>query len=126
MAKTSKAKARKARQPASGVVTRTTIDGKEYSYKAVGKTASGAVAYDNGDAAAKKLRGKTIDEVYDIVAKAMLKAGNLKGDYAGCTTAGGVAKKLRAGLKDANPGRQRMALGNRLRAAFIDPTPTRP
>lgn len=119
-AKKDKAKAAKPRKAsaANGTATMRTVDGKEYSYARAGKTASGNTAYDNGDEVAQKLRGKTIDEVYAITAKAMLKKGGLKGDFAKCETAEQVEKKLRAGLKDANAGRQRMTLGNRLRAAL--------
>lgn len=114
----SKPAAKRVANGAAATATMRTVDGKEYSYERAGKTASGNVAYDNGDEVAQKLRGKSIDEVYTITAKAMLKKGNLKGDFAKCETADQIEKKLKASLKDANLGRQRMTLGNRLRAAL--------
>lgn len=127
-AKTKKTKAAKpAAKKAAKTTTKSTtvagaavrvIDGKEYTYQVAGKTAGGNVAYDNGDEVAAKLRGKTLDEVYTITAKAMLKKGDLKGDFAKCETVEQVERKLKAGLKEANPGRARMTLGNRLRAAL--------
>jgi len=110
-------RAKNATGPVQAIV-REAANGKQYKYKYAGKTASGNVSYDCGDEVAEKLRGKTNDEVFAIVAKAMLKKGNLKGDFAACTTADGIERKLKASLKDANPGRQRMTLGNRLRGAL--------
>lgn len=106
---------------ANGTVSIRNVDGKEYTYERAGKTPGGSLAYDNGDEAALKLRGKTLDEVYTIVAKAMLKKGGLKGDFAKCESAEQVERKLKASLKDANAGRQRMTLGNRLRGALRTP-----
>jgi len=96
------------------VITRVTEDGVERKYELAGKTSGGNAAYDCGDEAAKMLRGKTLDETYDIVGKRLLKS-ELKGELAGCTTVDGIVRKLKALMKDANPGRQRMSLGNRLR-----------
>ena len=96
------------------VITRVTEDGVERKYELAGKTSNGNAAYDCGDEAAKMLRGKTLDETYEIVGKRLLKS-ELKGELAGCTTVDGIVRKLKALMKDANPGRQRMSLGNRLR-----------
>lgn len=109
----------KAAKAANGAIVRT-ADNKDYTYKVTGKTASGNVAYDCGDKVAAMLRGKPIDEVYEITAKHML-GKKLNGDFASCTTVDGIVRKLRSSLKDANIGRQRMTLGNRLRAALRAP-----
>lgn len=78
-----------------------TIAGREHDVSGYTKTrnASGAVSLDNGDSTAEKLREKSLDQVYDIVAKA------LKEDV----------KALRAKYKHLNAGMQRMTLGNRMR-----------
>ncbi len=75
-----------------------TIGGKEVdlsNYIKV-KAPGGGVSYNIGDATAKKLEGKTLDEVYKIVAR------DTKQDE----------KELRAKYKHLNPGMQRMSLGN--------------
>ena len=65
------------------------------------KTTGGFVSYDCGDQTAKELEGKKLPEVYEIAAKRLsITALSLKRKYG----------KL-------NPGMQRMALGNRIRAA---------
>lgn len=92
------------------------IGGWEYSYAPTGTTASGRHAYDAGDAVAVKLRGKTLDEAYAIAAADLFKRGLLRGCLADCKSVAAVEKALRESLKDANPGRQRMTLGNRMRA----------
>jgi outer membrane biosynthesis protein TonB len=89
------AKAKAKAKTVSGVRT---IGGKEVDlskYTKV-KAAGGGVSYNNGDATAKKLEGKTLDDVYKIVAK------DTKQDE----------KELRAKYKHLNVGMQRMALGN--------------
>lgn len=63
------------------------------------KTASGGTSYHNGDEVAERLQGKSLEEVYSIVAKA------LKIEE----------KELHNKYKNLNVGMQRMALGNRLR-----------
>ena len=63
------------------------------------KTASGASAIDNGDPVAEQLRGKSLDEVYTIAAKA-------------CEVEEAV---LRARYQHLNLGFQRMNLGNKIR-----------
>lgn len=78
-----------------------TIGGKSVDLSSYNKTksAAGGVSFNNGDGVAKKLEGKTLDEVYKIAAK------ELKTPEA----------DLRAKYKKLNPGMQRMSLGNRLR-----------
>lgn len=66
------------------------------------KTAGGNASIDNDDEVAKKFRGKDIDAVYAITAKA------LKVDE----------KELRTRYAKLNVGMQRMNLGNRFRAAL--------
>jgi hypothetical protein len=66
------------------------------------KTAGGNVSINNGDEIAQKLLGKDLDAVFVMAAKA------LKEDEA----------DLRAKYKHLNVGMQRMALGNRMRAAL--------
>ena len=72
-------------------------------------SAAGHSSYDNGDAAALKLRSKDLDLVYEIVAKALSKA---EGD----TTPEKVERELKARYGKLNVGMQRMNLGNRYRA----------
>lgn len=74
------------------------IDVNKKDYKVV-KAASGRKSLDNGDAAAKLLRGKSLDETYDIAAKQL---GETK-----------LALKRKYGK--LNEGMQRMNLGNRIR-----------
>lgn len=65
------------------------------------KTAEGNTSLNCGDATAKSLAGKTLDDVYKLAAKAT-----------------GIAEKaLRSKYAKLNPGMQRMNLGNRMRAA---------
>lgn len=63
------------------------------------KNASGHVSYDNGDDIAEKLRGMSLEAVYQHAAK------GLKEDL----------KALQKKYAHLNPGMQRMSLGNRLR-----------
>lgn len=63
------------------------------------KTAAGGTSYNNGDAVAERLQGKSLEEVYTIAAKA------LKIEE----------KELYAKYRHLNVGMQRMALGNRMR-----------
>lgn len=101
----SKKKAAKKKAPAKkpsgdGSLIRT-VAGREHDISGYEKVrnASGAMSYDNGDKVATTLRGKTLDEAYDIVAKKV----------------GETAKSLRDKYKNLNAGMQRMNLGNRLR-----------
>ena len=64
------------------------------------KTAGGHVSIDNDDDIAKKLRGKDLDAVYALTAKALDEP----------------EKELRAKYAKLNVGMVRMNLGNRLRA----------
>lgn len=75
-----------------------TIGGKEVDLSKYNKVKApgGGVSFNNGDTTAKKLEGKTLDEVYKIVAK------DTKQDE----------KELRGKYKHLNPGMQRMSLGN--------------
>lgn len=66
------------------------------------KTASGNVSVHCGDAVAKKFLGKTLDEIYPIVAKA----------------AEENEKDLRKKYAHLNVGMQRMNLGNKLRGVL--------
>lgn len=66
------------------------------------KDAKGKLHVDNGDDVAAKLRGKDLDTVYALTAKA-------------CEVG---EKELRAKYGHLNPGMQRMNLGNKLRAAL--------
>lgn len=89
-----KAKA-KAKSTAKGART---IGGKEVDLSKYNKVKApgGGVSFNNGDSTAKKLEGKSLDDVYKIVAK------DTKQDE----------KALRAKYKHLNPGMQRMSLGN--------------
>lgn len=89
------AKAKAKAKTAKGVRT---IGGKEVdlsAYKKV-KAPGGGTSFNNGDATAKKLEGKNLDDVYKIVAK------DTKQNEA----------ELRKRYAKLNPGMQRMALGN--------------
>lgn len=75
-----------------------TIGGKEVDLSKYNKVKApgGGVSYNNGDATAKKLEGKSLDDVYKIVAR------DTKQDE----------KELRKKYAHLNPGMQRMSLGN--------------
>lgn len=62
-------------------------------------SSSGRVSHDNGDSVASDLRGKTLEEVYCVVAD-QIKI---------------PVPELQAKYSHLNPGQQRMSLGNRLR-----------
>lgn len=64
------------------------------------KTPGGFVSYDCGDAVAKSMAGKPLSEAYEIAAKKL-----------DCSV-----RTLKDKYSKLNPGMQRMALGNRLRA----------
>ena len=99
--KASKKAAKKAVKKVSDGATVRVVAGREHdiSNYVQSKSASGHTSYDNGDATAEKLRGKTLDEVYATAAK------TLKEDE----------KALRKQYGHLNFGMQRMSLGNRLR-----------
>jgi hypothetical protein len=65
------------------------------------RTKSGAPSMDIGDATAKLLRGKTLDDVYKLAAKSL----------------NASEKSLRDRYTHLNAGQQRMTLDNRIRAA---------
>lgn len=67
-------------------------------------SASGNSSLDNGDDVASTLRGKSLDEVYAIAAKAT----------------GMPQTQLRSNYGHLNPGMQRMNLGNKVRGALRD------
>lgn len=66
------------------------------------KSASGFASLDSGDELAVRLRGKTLDEVYEMAAKLLQEP----------------ERTLRTRYKHLNPGMQRMNLGNRMRGAM--------
>ena len=78
------------------------INGDKHTLKGWYKltTKNGNPTLDSGDQIAVSLRGKELDEVYAIVAKAI----------------GETQASLKARYAKLNPGMQRMNLGNRLRA----------
>lgn len=63
------------------------------------KAASGRVSYDNADDLAVKLRGKTLEDAYKMVAELI----------------GVDIKELITKYQHLNPGQQRMCIGNRAR-----------
>lgn len=71
------------------------------------KTAGGNTSVNNGDDVAKKLVGKSIDEVYGMAAKVLVKADP---DV--------TEASLRKQYKHLNVGMQRMNLGNRMRGVL--------
>lgn len=77
----------------------TTADVSDYDRV---KTPAGNISLDNGDAVAKQLRGKDLDDVYGAVAK----AADLS------------VRELKTRYGHLNPGMQRMNLGNVLRGAL--------
>jgi len=85
-------------------IGRTEFDLSKYeSFKNV-RTASGRPSIDVNDQVASKLRGKTLDEVYEVAAKVLdLGEGELRNKY-----------------DHLNPGMQRMNLGNRMRKVLKD------
>jgi len=74
------------------------IDQSRYNYFPC-KAASGRNSCDNGDLVASMLRGKTLEEVYQIAS----------------STLETPIATLKAGYSHLNPGQQRMCLGNRMR-----------
>jgi colicin import membrane protein len=94
-------KGRKAKQ-VEGMRRCLTAVFRHYPKYVKGETAAGNSTADNGDSIAERLRGKDLDAVYGIVAKAT----------------GESAKALKARYAKLNPGMQRMNLGNKLRGAL--------
>jgi hypothetical protein len=94
-------KPRAKKPPKADDAVRITPDLEKYKISKDVRTESGAPSVDIGDATAMLLRGKTLDQVYQIVAKS-LEASE---------------KSLHDRYTHLNAGQQRMCLGNRLRAA---------
>ena len=76
----------------------------QYHHDKDKKTAGGNVSVDSDDEVAKKLRGKSLDDVYAIVGKVCAP------DF--------DEKALRAKYKHLNFGMQRMNLGNKMRGVL--------
>lgn len=102
------AKAAKAAKPTERTLGEAVFDLSRYERVS---TPSGNVSYDNGDKAAKALRGLTLDQTYREVAK------TVKDDLEAKTIDDAV-DILRKKYGKLNPGMQRMNLGNRYRAAL--------
>ena len=81
--------------------------GREYHRDKQVRTAGGYASVDSDDSVAKRLRGKTLDEVYEY-------AADIVRDDDGAPVAISALKKRYGSL---NEGMQRMNLGNRIRAA---------
>ena len=81
--------------------------GREYHRDKQVRTAGGYASVDSDDSVAKRLRGKTLDEVYEY-------AAGIVRDDDGAPVAISALKKRYGSL---NEGMQRMNLGNRIRAA---------
>jgi hypothetical protein len=94
--KTTKARKGKEAPPVRGGIFNRDVS----EYERV-KTPHGNVSFDCGDKIAKTLRGKDLNEVIVMASKAT----------------GRTQKELRDKYSHLNPGGQRMALGNILRAA---------
>jgi hypothetical protein len=71
------------------------------------QAASGKRSFDNADALATSLRGKTLNEAYTICAKALKAEGEPT-----------TVKALKTRYAHLNPGHQRMCIGNKVRAAM--------
>jgi len=97
----SKKKSTKTDKTSAGVRAIAGIEHDISHYRTV-KNAKGATSRDSGDDVAQMLGGKTIDEVYTLVAK------KIKEEEV----------DLRKRFKHLNPGMQRMNLGNMLRRAL--------
>jgi hypothetical protein len=74
-------------------------NGRDLSRYQPCRAASGRKSLDNGDETAMNLRGKTLEEAYDI----------------GSQYLGETVTALKSRYSHLNPGQQRMCLGNRLR-----------
>ena len=101
--KVAKAPAKKAKPSGNAAERLVPADLETYVKDSEHKTAGGNVSIHCNDAVANKLLGKTLDQCYAIVAKA------IKEDE----------KALRAKYKHLNIGMQRMSLGNRMRGAGV-------
>lgn len=79
-----------------------TYDPNRYTEHKDVRTESGRPVYDTGDKAAAMLRGKSLDEQYEIAAKVLDES----------------PRKLRQQYEHLNAGMQRMNLSNRMRGAL--------
>jgi len=84
------------------MIGKTPFDLSKYRTSTDIRTASGRPSIDVGDRAAALLRGKSLDEVYEIAGEVLEEA----------------ISDLRARYEHLNPGMQRMNLGNRIRATM--------
>lgn len=112
-------KPKKASKPAKAKKGKSAVKGKtgpavlqeyapKYNKDTKVKTAGGNTSVDSNDTLAKKLRGKTLDEVYAMAGKIVTdKDENVVGEAA-----------LRKQYKHLNVGMQRMNLGNRMRGVL--------
>jgi hypothetical protein len=109
--KAAKAKRSHAKVPSNGLTGPAVLKAyaPQYHKDNETKTSGGNPSVDNDDEVAQKLRGKDLDAVYGVVAKALKTKDQ---------TAEAVEKELRARYKGLNVGMQRMNLGNRFRAAL--------
>jgi len=71
------------------------------------QAASGKRSFDNADALATALRGKTLNEAYALCVKALKAEGEPT-----------TVKALKSRYEHLNPGHQRMCIGNKVRAAM--------
>ena len=99
--KRAKAEGKKAEKAEDGVVSGSVIPADVKERYVTGKTSEGARFADSGDALAKRLRGKSLDEVYKMASAAT----------------GDSVAALKRRYEHLNHGMQRMNLGNRIRAA---------
>lgn len=71
------------------------------------RAASGKRSFDNADEIALQLRGKTLDEAYEIVSGILAENGEPES-----------VDSLKERYQHLNPGHQRMCIGNKARAAI--------
>lgn len=97
-----KRKSSKATKVEGGAKLRT-VGGREHDISAYDriKLDSGRVSFDNGDDTAQKLRNKPLEDIYEMASK----------------VSDTSVRSLKEKYKHLNIGMQRMALGNRIRAA---------
>ena len=96
-------------EPAGRRIVKSKVDLSRYTHHEA-KTASGRKVMDVNDRAAAMLRGKTLDEAYEIVSMEIAIAFDRHLTEA--------RQELVARYEHLNPGMQRMNLGNRLRKAL--------
>lgn len=83
-------------------IGRTKFDLSKYVTSPEIRTASGRPSIDVGDRAAALLRGKSLEEVYEIAGEVLQES----------------ISELQSRYEHLNPGMQRMCLGNRIRAVM--------